>query len=78
MRNLRESFRGFVSVFKVRKRRGRGQMTKKKIICPVCGKPALDIHKYKDGSGMVIHELKKGLFGFMEVTKDCTIRSKGK
>jgi len=41
--------------------------------CPVCKKPALDVRLYTDGTGMVIHEVKKGLFGFTEVTKSCTI-----
>jgi hypothetical protein len=45
--------------------------TNKIIICPLCGKPALRVHRYKSGSILTEHEVKKGLLGFTEITKSC-------
>lgn len=41
---------------------------KRKQKCPKCGKVAVDVRHYKDGSSYYIHEQKKAMFGFVEAT----------
>lgn len=45
----------------------------KKNECPACKKPYLWNRNYKD-SIMYVHKTKKGLFGFIEITKACDVK----
>lgn len=40
--------------------------------CPKCGKWAITVRKYRDGSRLCVHEQKAGLMGATEYTKTCT------
>ncbi len=48
--------------------------TKRKVKCPICGLPCIQVRKYTDGSIATFHEMKytKGFKSVMpEVTKIC-------
>lgn len=47
-------------------------MTTYQTKCPKCGRWAIDVRKYKDGSRLYVHEEKPGLMGATEITKSCT------
>lgn len=52
-------------------------MSKPKIVCLKCGKPALGKRQYKDGSALFIHEqktLKTPLGQASEITKYCEVK----
>jgi hypothetical protein len=49
-----------------------------KVACPVCGKPALDVRKYKDGSRLFIHRQRidrAGMFAFCNIIESCMVKA---
>lgn len=53
-------------------------MTARKPRCPVCGKTALRVRRYDDGSAMGVHKervVSIGGFGFCEVLESCHLAS---